>query len=209
MERVIYRGAEAEIILSEYLGREVIKKRRIPKSYRSKELDFNLRSSRTKEEAKLMHESRKAGVPVPVIYDVDLMNCTITMQFVCGERMKEFLYNLSNKNRKKVCIEIGRNIAKIHNHGIVHGDLTTSNMIFCNGRVYFIDFGLGGFSKEIEDRGVDLHLLLEAFRSVHSEYEGLFSYVIDGYREVYDGDFKEIEKKLDEISRRGRYIRWR
>ena len=89
MERVIYRGAEAEIILSRYLGREVVKKRRIPKSYRLKELDFRLRSSRTREEAKLIMESRKAGVPVPIVYDVDLLNCTFTMECVKGERVKE------------------------------------------------------------------------------------------------------------------------
>lgn len=208
MERVIYRGAEAEIILSRYLGREVVKKRRIPKSYRLKELDFRLRSSRTREEAKLIMESRKAGVPVPIVYDVDLLNCTLTMEFVKGERVKELLSRVSKEERRDICVEIGKNIAKLHNRGIIHGDLTTSNMIFLK-RIYFIDFGLGSFSKEIEGRGVDLHLLLEAFKSAHSEHEDMFSYVLEGYREKYDGDFREIKRKLDEISKRGRYIKWR
>ncbi|HDD57092.1 MAG TPA: Kae1-associated serine/threonine protein kinase [Thermoplasmatales archaeon] len=208
MERVIYRGAEAEIILSRYLGREVVKKRRIPKSYRLKELDFRLRSSRTREEAKLIMESRKAGVPVPIVYDVDLLNCTLTMEFVKGERVKELLSRVSKEERRDICVEIGKNIAKLHNRGIIHGDLTTSNMIFLK-RIYFIDFGLGSFSKEIEDRGVDLHLLLEAFKSAHSEHEDMFSYVLEGYREKYDEDFREIKRKLDEISKRGRYIKWR
>jgi len=208
MERVIYRGAEAEIILSRYLGREVVKKRRIPKSYRLKELDFRLRSSRTREEAKLIMESRKAGVPVPIVYDVDLLNCTLTMEFVKGERVKELLSRVSKEERRDICVEIGKNIAKLHNRGIIHGDLTTSNMIFLK-RIYFIDFGLGSFSKEIEGRGVDLHLLLEAFKSAHSEHEDMFSYVLEGYREKYDEDFREIKRKLDEISKRGRYIKWR
>ena len=209
MERVIYRGAEAEIILSEYLGREVVKKRRIPKGYRLKELDFKLRSSRTKEEAKLIVESRKAGVSVPIVYDVDVVNCTITMEFINGERVKELLSKLPKCERKEVCREIGRNVARLHNRGIIHGDLTTSNMIFYRRKIYFIDFGLGSFSKEVEDRGVDLHLLLEAFKSAHSEHEDMFSYVLEGYSENYNGNFREVENKLEEISKRGRYVRWR
>ena len=187
MERVIYRGAEAEIILSSYLGRDVIKKRRISKGYRLKELDFRLRSLRTKEEARLISEARKAGIPVPIIYDVDIMDCTITMEFIKGKRVKELLREIPKSERRKVCFKIGENIARLHSKGIIHGDLTTSNMISSGEKIYFIDFGLGGFSKETEDRGVDLHLLLEAFRSAHSEDEDLFYYVLDGYRERFDG----------------------
>jgi len=209
MERVIYRGAEAEIILSSYLGRDVIRKRRISKGYRLKELDFRLRSLRTKEEARLISEARKAGIPVPIIYDVDIMDCTITMEFIKGKRVKELLREIPKSERRKVCFKIGENIARLHSKGIIHGDLTTSNMIFSGEKIYFIDFGLGGFSKETEDRGVDLHLLLEAFRSAHSEDENLFYYVLDGYRERFDGDFGEIERKLEDISKRGRYIKWR
>lgn len=209
MEKVIYKGAEAEVKLSLYLNRKAIKKRRIPKGYRLRELDHRLRSLRTKEEAKLIHEARRAGVPVPIIYDVDIKECTITMEFVRGERIKELLSKSSEEEKRRICIEIGRNIAKLHDRGIIHGDLTTSNMIFSEGKVYFIDFGLGSFSEEIEDRGVDLHLLMEAFKSAHSEHEYLFKYVLEGYRKECKENFEQIEKKLDEIAKRGRYIKWR
>ena len=209
MERVIYRGAEAELILSEYLGRKAIKKVRLSKKYRLKELDFLLRASRTKEEAKLIHEARKAGVPAPIIYDVDITRCTITMEYIEGKKVKDLLSEVSKGEMKRICMEMGRNIAKLHNRGIIHGDLTTSNMVFSDGKIYFIDFGLGSFSEEIEDMGVDLHLLMEAFASTHSEHEDMFGYVLDGYREACHVDFTKIGRKLDEISRRGRYIRWR
>jgi len=209
MERVIYRGAEAELILSEYLGRKAVKKVRLSKKYRLKELDFLLRASRTKEEAKLIHEARKAGVPAPIIYDVDITRCTITMEYIEGKKVKDLLSEVSKGEMKRICMEMGRNIAKLHNRGIIHGDLTTSNMVFSDGKIYFIDFGLGSFSEEIEDMGVDLHLLMEAFASTHSEHEDMFGYVLDGYGEECHVDFTKIRRKLDEISRRGRYIRWR
>lgn len=204
---LIYRGAEAEIIMDTYLGRKVIKKRRIPKGYRIPELDKRLRLQRTKEEAKLMVEARRGGVPVPIIYDVNLKEFTIIMEYVDGERVKELIPKLTERERKEICTMIGRNVARLHNANIVHGDLTTSNMILKNDKVYFIDFGLGEFSSEIERRGVDLHLLMEAFSSAHPEYPDLFNYVMEGYRSIYEGNAREIEKKIEEIIRRGRYMK--
>ncbi len=204
---LIYRGAEAEIIMDTYLGRKVIKKRRIPKGYRIPELDKRLRLQRTKEEAKLMVEARRGGVPVPIIYDVNLKEFTIVMEYVDGERVKELISKLTERERKEICTMIGKNIARLHNANIVHGDLTTSNMILKNGKVYFIDFGLGEFSFEIERRGVDLHLLMEAFSSAHPEYPDLFNYVMEGYQSIYKGNAREIEKKIEEIIKRGRYMK--
>lgn len=204
---LIYRGAEAEIIMDTYLGRKVIKKRRIPKGYRIPELDKRLRLQRTKEEAKLMVEARREGVPVPIIYDVNLKEFTIVMEYVDGERVKELIPKLTERGRKEICTMIGKSIARLHNANIVHGDLTTSNMIFKDEKVYFIDFGLGEFSFEIERRGVDLHLLMEAFSSAHPEYPDLFNHVMEGYRSTYKGNAREIEKKIEEIIKRGRYMK--
>jgi len=203
----LYKGAEAEIFTSTYLGKEVVKKRRIPKGYRLPDIDKKLRSYRTKEEAKLIVEARKAGVSVPIIYDVDLEECIITMEYVRGDRIKDIISKLSKDERRDVCIKIGQSIARLHNQGIIHGDITTSNMILLDGRVYFIDFGLGEFNSEIEARGVDLHLLMEAFSSAHSEYRDLFDYVLEGYKSEYRGNFKEIKRKIEDIIRRGRYMR--
>lgn len=205
VEQVIYRGAEAEIIRSTYLGRDVVKKHRIPKGYRLPEIDKRLRSHRTREEAKLMLEARKAGVSVPIIYDVHLADATITMEYLRGVRVKELIPELSEDERNSLCYAIGEAVAKLHNRGIIHGDITTSNMIFVDGRVHFIDFGLGEINGEVEARGVDLHVLMEALSSAHSRYPECFDYVFEGYTSVYKWNVMEVRRKIDEIIRRGRY----
>jgi len=204
-KKILYKGAEAEIYLSKYLGKDVLKKHRIKKSYRIKEIDENLISTRTKEETKLMIEARGQGVSVPIIYDVDLKKGIITMQYVKGERIKDIFDKISDKKRKKLCIDIGRNIAKFHNNNIIHGDITTSNMIFYDKRVHFIDFGLGEISSEVEAKGVDLHVLMEAIESTHSKNSGYFKYVLEGYKNEYRNDAELVFKKIDEIVKRGRY----
>jgi N6-L-threonylcarbamoyladenine synthase/protein kinase Bud32 len=85
--------------------------------------------SRTREEAKLMSEARQSGVCVPIIYDVDLQKGIITMSYVKGKRVKDILNNLSEDARKKLCIKIGESIGNLHRADIIHGDITTSNMI--------------------------------------------------------------------------------
>lgn len=203
-KKIIYRGAEAEICLSRYMGEKVVQKRRIPKSYRIKEIDSFLISSRTKEEAKLISEARTYGVSVPIIFDVDLEKGVITMQYIEGQRLKDILNDLDEKERKRICIKIGRNIANLHNHDIIHGDITTSNMILFEDRIHFIDFGLGSKNSEIETKGVDLHVLMEAFESTHSQHPKCFEYALEGYKkECNDAD--AVIKKIEDIVKRGRY----
>ena len=202
--KLIKTGAEAEIYLSEWQGRKVALKKRIPKTYRHKEIDRRLREARTKLEAKMISEARSFGVSTPIIYDVDKQESQITMEFVDGERIKEALHIRSSEEQKDLCLEIGKCLGKLHANHLIHGDLTTSNMILKDDRIYFIDFSLGGKSKEIEPKGVDLHLLMEAFESTHSEIMDLFVHVLDGYREEYDDADKVIDK-VKEIEKRGRY----
>ena len=202
---VLYKGAEAEIQLSDYMGSKVIEKRRIKKTYRINIIDERLISFRTKEEAKLMTEARLYGVSVPIIYDVDLKKGIITMEYIKGNRIKDILNDLTEKERKRICLIIGESIAKFHNNDIIHGDITTSNMILFNDRIHFIDFGLGEKSSEIETKGVDLHVLMEAIESTHSRYSKCFDYVIDGYKKGLRGNPDLVIKKIEEIVKRGRY----
>ena len=202
---MIYRGAEAEICLSKYKDYKAIQKRRIPKSYRIKQIDDYLIYFRTKEEVKLIAEARKNGVSVPIIYDVDLKNGIITMQYLEGSRVKDILNDISEKEREKICKKIGISIARLHNNNIIHGDITTSNMILYDKQVNFIDFGLGGKNSETEAKGVDLHVLMEAIESTHSKYSNCFKYVLDGYKEEYKKDANKVIKKIEEIVKRGRY----
>jgi len=204
-KKILYQGAEAEIRLSEYLGRTVVQKQRVKKRYRIKEIDRVLIASRTKEEAKLFAEARSHGVSVPLLYDVDLAQGAITMEYLTGRRVKDLLNSLEESERRSICLRIGESIARLHNHDIIHGDITTSNMILVNNRVYFIDFGLGCKNNELEAKGVDLHVLMEAFASTHSKYPRCFEYVLEGYTKQFRGDASAVEKKIEEIVRRGRY----
>jgi TP53 regulating kinase-like protein len=203
--KILYQGAEAIIYKTKYMGFDVVQKRRINKSYRIKNIDDRLISFRTKEEAKLMMEARKYGVSVPIIYDVDLKNGIITMAYIKGERIKDILNDLTENERYKICKKIGISIAKLHNNDIIHGDITTSNMILSDGKIHFIDFGLGEKNTEIETKGVDLHVLMEAIESTHSKYSGCFDYVLDGYKEELKKDPILVIKKIKEIVKRGRY----
>jgi len=204
-EKVIYQGAEAKICVSKYMGFDVVQKRRLKKSYRIKEIDEKLISYRTKEEAKLITEARQYGVSVPIIYDVDLKKGIITMEYLKGKRIKDILNDLNEAERKELCIKIGKSIARFHNNDIIHGDITTSNMILVDEKVHFIDFGLGEKNSEIESKGVDLHVLMEAIESTHSKYSNCFDYVIEGYKKELKNNANPIIKKIEEIVKRGRY----
>jgi len=202
---ILYRGAEAEICLSNYMGFKVVQKKRVQKAYRIKDIDDRLISFRTKEEVKLITGARLQGVSVPIIYDVDLEDGIITMEYIEGKRVKDILNELREGERARICKKIGVNIAKLHNNDIIHGDLTTSNMILFDDRIFFIDFGLGEKNDEMESKGVDLHVLMEAIESTHSRHADCFDYVLDGYKKELKEDADLVVKKIEEIVKRGRY----
>ena len=204
-EKILYRGAEAVICLMSYRRKQLVQKRRVKKSYRIQEIDAHLISSRTKEEAKLITIARTCGVSVPIIYDVDLAKGVITMEYLRGKRIKDILNTLEAPVRARICRMIGESIARLHNHDIIHGDITTSNMILLDDRIHFIDFGLGSINSEVEAKGVDLHVLMEAFDSTHSRYPECFHFVFEGYEHQFHGDAWKVKKKIDDIVRRGRY----
>ena len=206
---LIKKGAEANLYLENWHGKKVIIKERIPKKYRLPVLDERIRTYRTVHEPQLMHEAKKAGVPTPTIYMVDLAKKSIIMEYVEGKQVKRILNQLSAKERIKLCRKIGILIGRLHKNGIIHGDLTTSNMILTsNGKIYFVDFGLGEFSKELEARGVDLHLMKRALQSTHYLFaEESFNAVLEGYAEaVGEVEAKKVLEKIREIELRGRYI---
>ncbi|NLI73676.1 MAG: Kae1-associated serine/threonine protein kinase [Euryarchaeota archaeon] len=200
---IIKRGAEAEIRKGNWLGRDVIVKSRVPKTYRLPELDRSLRNTRTKNEARLIREAREAGVPTPIIYCIDTSNAEIVMEFIDGSRVKDEL-ELSSPQLNSLLKEMGKSIAYLHRQDIVHGDLTTSNMIVKEDRIWFIDFSLGSKGASIEDMGVDLHLLKEAFQSAHPELLDKFPLILKSYMEHFEQGNK-IVQKAEEIGRRGRY----
>jgi TP53 regulating kinase-like protein len=208
-QTLLKKGAEASLFLANWHGRKVIVKVRFPKKYRPVELDEKIRSYRTVHEPQLMHEAKKAGVPTPTIFLVDMKNTAITMEFVEGKQMKQVLPHVSRMEKQRLCVSVGVLIGKMHKRGIVHGDLTTSNMILDGeGKIFLVDCGLGEKNSEIEARGVDLHLMKHALQSTHYQFaEECFRSVLQGYAEVLGWeDAEKVFEKIHEIERRGRYI---
>jgi len=207
LPKLIYRGAEAEIYLQDWYGELAIRKNRIPKPYRVTALDSTIRRTRTLHETNLMHEARKAGIPVPIIQHLDPEDSSFVMEYVKGPTLKDELYVVPSLIRRRRCTELGRVVARMHEAGLVHGDLTISNVLSDNGKLFLIDFGLGDFSNELEDRGVDLLLLNRAMKSTHVKFhEEIFGAFLKGYSMVVGRKRKtEIVDKVREIERRGRY----
>ncbi len=208
MERLISRGAEADLYLSEWYGVRAVLKIRNPKPYRVPQLDEEIRRQRTVREATFLAEARRAGVTTPLVYLVDEKRAEIAMQFIQGERIRELLKG-GNEN-PRIFHRLGESIANLHMSGIVHGDLTTSNFIVApNHKLVFLDFGLAFFSNRLEDTAVDLHLMKQILISAHSTLSHqLFRRVLQGYQNVAGKTVtKEIQVKIREIERRARYAR--
>ncbi|MDH3365515.1 MAG: KEOPS complex kinase/ATPase Bud32 [Thermoplasmata archaeon] len=198
-------GAEARLDSARWMDRDVVVKQRVVKGYRHPTLDRSLQSFRIKNEAKLMIEARKVGIPVPIIYSLDFEGNKIVMEEVPGMRVKDALQDPS-VDGDGVCRRIGEIAGKLHANDIVHGDLTTSNMLLDGDRIVLIDFSLGQKSSELEDKGVDMHLLEEAFHSAHHSRSELYAIVKDAYAGTYAGGL-DVLKKVKEIEKRGRYTR--
>lgn len=205
--KMIKQGAEAKLFLDEKDNQKIIIKDRIKKKYRIDEIDKKVRKLRTTQEYNLLSEARRANVPTPRIFGIDKENNKIIMEYVDGVRIKELFNETDKKKIEQICFDIGRLVGKIHSAGIIHGDLTTSNMILWNKNIYFIDFGLGFFSRKIEDQGTDLRLLHEALKSTHFKIIDIcWKKIIEGYKKEYQKS-NEVLEKIEEIKKRARYMK--
>ena len=195
--RKIGDGAEAII----YLNNDVVVKNRIKKNYRLKQIDEKLRKFRTRRETKVLEKLHAIDFPIPKLILSDDKKMVIKMQFLKGKKLRDAL---DKKNCVKLCKELGKKTAILHNNNIIHGDLTTSNMIL-NKEIYFIDFGLSFFSDKAEDKAVDIHLLRQALESKHHEiFKKSFKAVLAGYK-IKNPDYNIIIKRLEKVEARGRY----
>ncbi|RLE66880.1 MAG: Kae1-associated kinase Bud32 [Thermoprotei archaeon] len=207
MAEILGIGAEAILVKDKFYGFEVVRKTRIRKDYRNSVLDERIRRRRTLLEARILATCKKNGIPVPTVLHVDLDKAEIVMDYINGVRLRDIMDSLNEEEIRKYFWVLGKEVGLLHKVGIVHGDLTTSNMILVRDKIFLIDFGLSYFSKELEDRAVDIHLLLRALESTHPRYvETAFQEFVKGYREVMGGYVESILKRLEEIRMRGRYI---
>jgi TP53 regulating kinase-like protein len=101
---------------------------------------------------------------------------------------------------------MGSILAKLHSNGVVHGDLTTSNMMIQeNGALVLIDFGLAHISSNPEDLAVDLYVLERALLSTHPELVDI--HFLDQVLTTYKSECKKsdaILQKLSQVRLRGR-----
>ena len=197
-KRIIAQGAEAVLIRE---GNILIKER-VPKEYRIPQIDQRLRLLRTRQESRIMKRLAFA----PRIHDVDEDNMKISMDYIDEKPLKFFLDGMAVTERKEACIQIGKQIGELHSKDIIHGDLTTNNMILKEGKLYFIDFGLSYISLKPEDKAVDLHVLRQALEGRHAGIAGeCFQHALEGYQN-YPGRSAVLER-LEKVEKRGKYKR--
>ena len=126
------------------------------------------------------------------------------MEFIDGPTAKDALDN-GGPAAMKLARAVGQIVGRLHRAGIIHGDLTTSNMIIRDGRIVMIDFSLGGKEDGVEARGVDLHLLKEGLGSAHARAASYYREALRGYRETMGKAAEAVIAKVKEIESRGRY----
>lgn len=186
---LIGKGAEADI----FLNNNIVKKIRVAKTYRIKEIDCDLRKRRTRLESKIL---QKVGDIGPGFLKGDNVQ-EIHMNFVPGKLLKHVL-----DDNISLAKEIGLIVGKLHDLNIIHGDLTTSNMILSDDGIKIIDFGLSFVSDKLEDKAVDLHLFKEAIRSKHYKFEEeIWAKFIKSYSPPNKA---EILNRLEIVESRGR-----
>lgn len=195
--KLIGHGAEAKV----YETKNSVLKTRIKKSYRHDLIDKHLRKIRTRSEAKLLTKVLSLGINVPKIFNSDDKKMTLEMEKIEGKKVRDIFDDSDEALKKNICKEIGKTIKKLHQNDIIHGDLTTSNMIW-NDKLVLIDFGLGKVSSRIEDKAVDIHLLKECFKSKHHvHWKGYWKVFKRNY--ALENSFDQLEK----VEARTRYNR--
>jgi bifunctional N6-L-threonylcarbamoyladenine synthase / protein kinase Bud32 len=187
--KLIAQGAEAKI----YESGEKIIKDRIKKGYRLPEIDQKLRRTRTRAEARLIRMADRAGISVPKILEVDDKKMKLEIEKISGSKVRDVL-------TPEMCKLIGKELLKMHKANIIHGDLTTSNMILRGKEVVLIDFGLAQYSERVEDKAVDIHLFKECLKSKHFDiWLSCWKHFLQYYKS------KDILKRLEVVERRGKY----
>ncbi|KAI4231534.1 MAG: hypothetical protein LQ349_005550 [Xanthoria aureola] len=230
-------GAEAHLYTTTFLlpTQKCILKHRPPKPYRHPILDARLTRHRILSEARTLVRCRREGVRVPGVLALDAENGWMMMEFVAGGTVKERLQSWREMGGtgegevKGLMGRVGEAVGGMHAVGVVHGDLTTSNLMVrsswdeggpsvtspdrlqrsgeegldLEGEIVLIDFGLATQSVHDEDKAVDLYVLERAFGSTHPEIEDSFQEVLKAYGESYKGA-KVVLKRLEEVRMRGR-----
>lgn len=220
---ILKQGAEGRIYLGTYKDQKCLIKERFIKNYRHEILDTQITKQRMKAETKAVGRCENVGIKVPQVLHMDLNERKIYMEYFCNAiTVKDYIHNICSENANKpdeiksklvaICSSIGHIIGKMHANNIIHGDLTTSNILidpveegnFDKYEIVFIDFGLSQYSQGVEDKGVDLYVLERALLSTHSEQPYLFESILETYRKECGSSEHAIVSKFEEVRARGR-----
>lgn len=207
--KIISMGAEAIIAKAIFLDIDVVIKWRFPKPYIPEELDKEFRRIRTITEAKALLKAISTGVNVPLPLYVEPEEGFIIMTYIDGYVLRDIVNQIDREKLCNICKIIGIYVAKLHDNSVIHGDVTTSNIMIEkeSNDVYIIDFGLANFVKRIEDQAIDVHIFFRSIESVHSDVENIAKKCfIDGYSEIRKSYINKILDTVTYIRKMGRYI---
>ncbi|KTF85346.1 hypothetical protein cypCar_00033551 [Cyprinus carpio] len=156
-----------------------------------------------------------SGINAPVVYFVDYTtHCIFLEDIIHSVSVKDHIASAQASEQnpqhlQTLADKIGETLAQMHDEDVIHGDLTTSNMLLVSGaedqnmKLVLIDFGLSYISALPEDKGVDLYVLEKAFLSTHPKTETLFERLLKSYT-ASSKKSSVVLKKLDEVRLRGR-----
>ena len=201
--KILKKGAEADVYISSWNGKKSVLKIRKEKKYRNSSLDTRIRKQRTIREAQIISHVKSFGISTPLIYFVNYKNFSIYMQYVKGKLIRD----MDEKSIPKTCLQIGMIVGTLHQNGIMHGDLTTSNFILTSKHLFLIDFGLANRTEKPDDHAVDLRLFKEILNSAHANVmKKSWKNFITGYeKSVGKKHCKKILDLVSVIESRGRY----
>jgi len=237
----ISQGAEAKVYQARLSSdaTPIVLKYRFQKTYRHPSLDASITRARVAGEARTLLKCFRAGVNVPGIRMVDAAAGALGIEWIEGKSVRRLLpggetdeeehgdeptesaeefssamkeFDLSLESLMHL---IGIELGKMHSADVIHGDLTTSNMMLRHPSTFkssvepsrqlvLIDFGLSFISSLVEDKAVDLYVLERAFASTHPDSEPLFSLVLDAYANQMGKEWTAISRRLDDVRLRGR-----
>ena len=229
--QLITQGAEALLYKTVHLSasQPAALKIRPPKPWRHPTLDKRLTRQRILAEARVLVKCLREGVCVPAVWAVDWEEGWSLVEWIEGGTVKEWIRQRGQEEEglRALLGKMGRAVGKLHAAGVVHGDLTTSNMMLrpaktpqqelkspqsseeqgnpevVDAEIVLIDFGLATQAVQEEDRAVDLYVLERAFGSTHPKEEGLFGLVLEAYGSSYKGA-KSTLRRLEDVRMRGR-----
>ncbi|XP_064102439.1 EKC/KEOPS complex subunit TP53RK-like [Macrobrachium nipponense] len=213
---LLTQGAEGRVFTTSWLGQSVIVKQRFPKTYRHPDLDAQITRERIKAEARALVRCRSFGIRTPAVYDVDFTTNEIVLEEINDSvTIRNFIYDAVNKLQSmnspvfmNLAEKIGKTLAKLHANNIIHGDLTTSNMLlvppYDTSDIILIDFGLSSVDERPEDKAVDLYVLERAVLSTHPNTELFVQQLLSVYKTAGGKVAAEVINRLDEVRMRGR-----